>query len=70
MRDKRNPKGRLRGGYAACRLFSRRVIFTRARVSFALLSLRKNGGPTRSLKDWMRANHSFLFIEREKDLWV
>ena len=29
---------------AACRLFSRRVIFTRARVSHALLSLRKNGG--------------------------
>ena len=29
---------------AACRLFSRGVIFTRARVSVALLSLRKNGG--------------------------
>ena len=29
---------------AACRLFSRGVIFTRARVSHALLSLRKNGG--------------------------
>ena len=28
---------------AACRLFSRGVIFTRARVSLALLSLRKNG---------------------------
>ena len=28
----------------ACRLFSRGVIFTRARVSHALLSLRKNGG--------------------------
>ena len=27
-----------------CRLFSRGVIFTRARVSLALLSLRKNGG--------------------------
>ena len=27
----------------ACRLFSRGVIFTRARVSLALLSLRKNG---------------------------
>ena len=26
-----------------CRLFSRGVIFTRARVSLALLSLRKNG---------------------------
>ena len=40
----------LRGGErekslpAACRLFSRGVIFTRARVSLALLSLRKNGG--------------------------
>ena len=29
---------------AACRLFSRGVIFTRARVSLALLSLRTNGG--------------------------
>ena len=29
---------------AACRLFSRGVIFTWARVSLALLSLRKNGG--------------------------
>ena len=29
---------------AACRLFSRGVIFTRAHVSLALLSLRKNGG--------------------------
>ena len=29
---------------AACRLFSRGVIFTRARVSLALLSLRKNWG--------------------------
>ena len=29
---------------AACRLFSRGVIFTRPRVSLALLSLRKNGG--------------------------
>ena len=29
---------------AACRLFSRRVIFTRAYVSLALLSLRENGG--------------------------
>ena len=28
----------------ACRLFSRGVIFTSARVSLALLSLRKNGG--------------------------
>ena len=30
--------------HAACRLFSREVIFTRAHVSRALLSLRKNGG--------------------------
>ena len=29
---------------AACRLFSRGMIFTHARVSLALLSLRKNGG--------------------------
>ena len=29
---------------AACLLFSRGLIFTRARVSLALLSLRKNGG--------------------------
>ena len=29
---------------AACRLFSRGVIFTRARLSLALLALRKNGG--------------------------
>ena len=29
---------------AACRLFSRGVIFTRGRVSLALLSLRTNGG--------------------------
>ena len=30
--------------HAACHLFSRGVIFTRARVSLTLLSLRKNGG--------------------------
>ena len=30
--------------HAACRSFSRGVIFTRARVLLALLSLRKNGG--------------------------
>ena len=30
--------------HAVCRLFSREVIFTRAHVSLALLSLRKNGG--------------------------
>ena len=29
---------------AACRLFSRGVIFTRARVSLPLISLKKNGG--------------------------
>ena len=29
---------------AACHLFSRGLIFTRARVLLALLSLRKNGG--------------------------
>ena len=32
------------GDFHACRLFSRGVIFTRAPVSLALLSLRKNGG--------------------------
>ena len=45
----RSPHARARKGSffslpAACRLFSRGVIFTRARVSQALLSLRKNGG--------------------------
>ena len=30
--------------FSSCRLFSRGVIFTRARVSLALLSQRKNGG--------------------------
>ena len=33
----------------ACRLFSRGVIFTRARVSLALLSLEEKWGTTRSL---------------------
>ena len=36
-------KGETRWG-AACRLFSRGVIFTRARVSLPLLSVRTNGG--------------------------
>ena len=36
------PREKMR--HAACRLFSRGVIFTRARVSLALLSPRKNGG--------------------------
>ena len=35
--------------HAACRLFSRGVIFTRARVSLALLSLEEKWGTTRSL---------------------
>ena len=35
----------------ACRLFSRGVIFTRARVSLALLSLEEKWGTTRSLKN-------------------
>ena len=35
--------------HAACRLFSRGVIFTRARVSLALLSLREKWGTSRSL---------------------
>ena len=36
---------------AACRLFSRGVIFTRARVSLALLSLRKTGDYSQSRPD-------------------
>ena len=36
IRNAKNARG--------CRLFSRGVIFTRARVLLALLSLRKNGG--------------------------
>ena len=42
-----NPNGRLRRGYTRrgdVSPFSRGVIFTRARVSLALLSLRENGG--------------------------
>ena len=35
---------RVRHALRTCRLFSRGVIFTRPRVSLALLSLRKNGG--------------------------
>ena len=31
-------------GLISCRIFSRGIIFTRARVSLALQSLRKNGG--------------------------
>ena len=42
-----------RGERKKCRLFSRGVIFTRARVSLALLSLRKNGGLLVAY-DWMR----------------
>ena len=38
-----------------CRLFSRGVIFTRARVSLALLSLRKNGG---LLVVYLRVKHA------------
>ena len=40
----RNAAGREKNLPAACRLFSRGVIFTRTRVLLALLSLRKNGG--------------------------
>ena len=39
----------MRGRLDPCRLFSRGVIFTRPRVSLALLSLRKKWGTTRSL---------------------
>ena len=57
---------------AACRLFSRGVIFTRARVSLALQSLMTNGGPLvvyfwkkeRSAKranfTWLRPNYQLL----------
>ena len=49
---KRGPSGRWLSGSSLCQksricftpLFSRGVIFTRSRVSLALLSLRKNGG--------------------------
>ena len=47
LRDSRASETRARVKItprAACRLFSCGVIFTRARVSLALLSLRKNGG--------------------------
>ena len=46
LRDSRAREARARvfSLHAACRFFSRGVIFTRARVSLALLSLRKNGG--------------------------
>ena len=49
-RQRKRQKGDTRRGEkkislpAACRLFARGVIFTPARVSLALLSLRKNGG--------------------------
>ena len=45
---------------ATCRLFSRGVIFTRARVSLTLLSLRKNGGLLRSPQPEVRPSN-FLF---------
>ena len=46
LRDSRAREARARvfSLHAACRFFSRGVIFTRVRVSLALLSLRKNGG--------------------------
>ena len=47
---------------AACRLFSRGVIFTRARVSLALLSLRKNGELPVVYSLWTGS----LFVERVK----
>ena len=53
---------------AACRLFSRGVIFTRARVSLPLLSLRKNGGELSSRgtatilhKSWVHVQTRFFF---------
>ena len=47
-----------RGERKKCRLFSRGVTFTRARVSLALLSLGKNGGLLVAY-DWMRGYFSF-----------
>ena len=41
---RRHTAGREEKCPAASRLFSRGVIFTRARISLALLFLRKNGG--------------------------
>ena len=46
---------------ATCRLFSRGVIFTRVRVSLALLSLRKNGGLQASrVQSYLRGPALFL----------
>ena len=42
--DTRRGERKMKNLPAACRLFSRGVIFTRVRVSLALLSLRKNAG--------------------------
>ena len=64
MSDARQPEVRssnfLFSLPATCRLFSRGVIFTRARVSLALLSLRKNGGLLRSSQPEVRPCN-FLF---------
>ena len=44
VKIKPREKRRHAAGREKCRLFSRGLIFTRARVLLALLSLRKNGG--------------------------
>ena len=46
----------------ACRLFSRGVIFTRARVSLALLSLRKNWG---LLVVYETSGSKFLLVQKD-----
>ena len=43
-RERRDAAGREEGSPAASRLFSHGVIFTRARTSSALLSVRENEG--------------------------
>ena len=68
MSDARQPEVRssnfLFSLPATCRLFSRGVIFTRARVSLALLSLRKNGGLLRSPQPEVRPSN-FLFSYKD-----
>ena len=66
---------------AACRLFSRGVIFTRARVSFAPLSLRKNGGllvvyhtvkwPSCFVNNWMSMRFLLFYSPQPRSqIWI
>ena len=52
------------------RLFSRGVILTRARVSHALLSLRKNGGllVVYVLAEWANCDHKIMYKFNDKSL--